>query len=286
MSGHPIWYVVYGALAAGVFEETGRFVAFTILRRRYQGVRTAVSYGIGHGGMEVVLVLGLTMVNYLIIAVMINTGHAGIFPSDMVTALVTAPPSTVIVPILDRVIAMVLHVSLSVIVWTAVTHARRRWLFPVAIVLHAIADTPAAFARAGKLSSIAMTESLTGVVALVVAVVAVYLFRQARAEEKRTVPDLVAAAIPSLSEYSVVIRSLSDPGVLGTIASRSKMRDLCCPPIIRVARVGGKVAQARRTAPDPDRHTGRHIDRLEWSHPGAGCEDARAGGGCHHRILG
>ena len=63
-----IWlYGLYGGLAAGIFEEVGRFLAFKLVLRKQRDRVTALSYGIGHGGVEAFLLLGMTMVNNLII---------------------------------------------------------------------------------------------------------------------------------------------------------------------------------------------------------------------------
>ena len=47
IAGSPYLYMLYGALAAGVFEETGRYIAFRWLigKRRYPERDTAVTYG-------------------------------------------------------------------------------------------------------------------------------------------------------------------------------------------------------------------------------------------------
>nr|WP_263849892.1 YhfC family intramembrane metalloprotease [Lentilactobacillus parafarraginis] len=42
---HPYIYVAYGALAAGVFEETGRFIGFRYLKKRVSGFQTAIATG-------------------------------------------------------------------------------------------------------------------------------------------------------------------------------------------------------------------------------------------------
>ena len=54
LNASPWLYALYGALAAGVFEETGRYFAFSVLltKRSYPERDTAVTYGIGHGGFE------------------------------------------------------------------------------------------------------------------------------------------------------------------------------------------------------------------------------------------
>ena len=64
----PWLYVLYGVLAAGIFEETGRLLAFYSMKRKYKDVGTAVSYGIGHGGFEAIVVVGLGMVNAIILS--------------------------------------------------------------------------------------------------------------------------------------------------------------------------------------------------------------------------
>ena len=66
-----IWlYGLYGGLAAGVFEETGRFLAIKLFLKNEREPITALSYGIGHGGAEAILLVGVTMVNNLVLAVM------------------------------------------------------------------------------------------------------------------------------------------------------------------------------------------------------------------------
>jgi uncharacterized membrane protein YhfC len=52
---------LYGGLAAGSFEELGRFILFTWLLKKYRDYKSGISFGIGWGGIEAVL-LTLTMV--------------------------------------------------------------------------------------------------------------------------------------------------------------------------------------------------------------------------------
>jgi uncharacterized membrane protein YhfC len=48
-------YVLYGGLAAGVFEETARLLGFSLVLRRYRKREDSVTFGIGHGGIEAIL---------------------------------------------------------------------------------------------------------------------------------------------------------------------------------------------------------------------------------------
>ena len=49
-----LWALVLG-LFPGVFEETGRFIAFKTVLKNRRNRETSISYGIGHGGIEVIL---------------------------------------------------------------------------------------------------------------------------------------------------------------------------------------------------------------------------------------
>ena len=149
-----IWlYAVYGGLMAGLFEESGRFVAFkTVLRRKRGNNANALMYGAGHGGFEVFYLLGVTMISSLVMSVMLNAGMA-----DKLTAGVTGPealsqlnatftalsktaPPLFLVGVVERLAAVALHISLSVLVWFGAKNNKRFWLYPLAVLLHALVD--------------------------------------------------------------------------------------------------------------------------------------------------
>lgn len=151
--GNTWYYALYGGLAAGVFEETGRFIAMKwLLRKRAGRALTGIAYGLGHGGVEMLILFGVTMISNLVIAIMINTGHSDIL-------LATVPPEaqaaalgqlegiksltvgSMAIGLWERISALVLQVSLSLFVWKAVCGGGR-WilLFPVAILVHALVD--------------------------------------------------------------------------------------------------------------------------------------------------
>ncbi|MDR0538038.1 MAG: YhfC family intramembrane metalloprotease [Tannerellaceae bacterium] len=69
---------------AGLFEETARFISFKILKKKYNGIGTGLAYGIGHGGIEAVLLAGLSMIVSIVFCIMINT--VGIRFSQSVSA--------------------------------------------------------------------------------------------------------------------------------------------------------------------------------------------------------
>lgn len=184
INANPCLYMLYGGLAAGLFEETGRFAAFRCLltKRRFPERVNAVTYGIGHGGVEAVLTLGGGYVTLLVLAAYLARGNE---PAALALAggsaealavlrasLAATTPTTVLLGMLERGAAMLLHIALSCFVFLA-ARDRTQWTwFPFAVALHAIADMPAALYQRGLLP--------LGVVELWAWVVALYALRSAR----------------------------------------------------------------------------------------------------------
>ena len=151
--GNTWYYALYGGLAAGLFEETGRFLGMKfLLKKEPDGPLPAVAYGVGHGGMEILMIFGITMISNIIVSLVINAGQ--------VDAILSAVPAEtreqvegqfmklqdlnagqLLLGLWERVSALTLHLGLSVIVWTAVRKGGK-WLalFPAAILLHALVD--------------------------------------------------------------------------------------------------------------------------------------------------
>ena len=153
IQGNVLYYALYGGLMAGLFEETGRFLSMKFLMKKEpSGIKPGIAYGIGHGGAEVILIFALSMVSLLVMSVMVNTGTTDVLLSKtpaeaqaQLTAqfdqLRSASPGTYLLGLWERCSALVLHVGLSVLVWVAVRRGGKwLWLFPVAILLHALVD--------------------------------------------------------------------------------------------------------------------------------------------------
>jgi uncharacterized membrane protein YhfC len=142
-----IWlYGLYGGLAAGLFEETGRLVAFKTALRRHQEPVTALAYGVGHGGTEAILLVGVTMVFNLVVLALSAGGALPASLQPTLDRLLATPASDFLLSALERVSAIALHVSLSVLVFAAANG--RAGLYPAAIALHGVGDCLAVVAAA------------------------------------------------------------------------------------------------------------------------------------------
>ena len=182
-----IWYyALYGGLAAALFEETGRFLAMKFVLKKEPGTAlTAVGYGIGHGGIEMLLIYGITMISNLVLSVLINSGQADTLFANVpaeaqvqvqaqFSQLETLGFGTVLVGIWERCSALILQLGLSVIVWTAVRRGGKwLWLFPAAFLLHFVVD--AVTVILAKTVSMVAVETVVFAMALAVGAIAFML---------------------------------------------------------------------------------------------------------------
>ena len=161
INGNTAAYVLYGTLMAGVFEECGRHIVFKFILKKNRTRENAVLYGIGHGGIEILTVLLPLMITYLAIAVLFSTGST----QEALKALqITEETAAAALPsvqaaaafgyadmgmnIVERLIAMLMHIGLSVIVFYGFIRMKKGYL-ALAILLHMLADTFAALYQRG-----------------------------------------------------------------------------------------------------------------------------------------
>lgn len=173
-----IWiYGLYGGLAAGIFEETGRYLAFRLALRGRRGRIAALSYGLGHGGCEAFLLLGVTYINNLIL--LFTAAAGGNLAPELAGAaeqLAAIPAAMYLWAGLERAAAIAFHMACSVLVFTAATRPGKRWLFPAAIALHAAMDFAAVTANAYL--PVALTELLVAAWSLAAVWLAARVYRK------------------------------------------------------------------------------------------------------------
>ena len=155
--GSPWLYALYGGLMAALFEETGRFAAFkTVLKKNRNKDVNALMYGAGHGGFESAALMGTTAINNVVYSIMINTGQAETLKQTMsgevlaqfenaIRTLLKTPSYEFLMGGIERIFAIALQISLSVLVWFAVKKKGKGYLFPLAIFIHFFVDAVTAF---------------------------------------------------------------------------------------------------------------------------------------------
>ena len=190
IQGNVLYYALYGGLMAGLFEETGRFLSMKfLLKKEPTETKPGVSYGLGHGGVEMLILFGFSMISVLTMAVMVNAGQTDALlaktPEASQAALTaqfeqlkTTSAGTYLYGLWERLSAITLHLGLSILVWAAVRKGGKwLWLFPAAILLHALVDALAVILS--KSASILVIELIVMALAIAVAGLAWLIARKA-----------------------------------------------------------------------------------------------------------
>ncbi len=141
-----IWIVVL-ALTAGLFEEVGRYVGYRwLMGKETKTWGKAVMYGLGHGGLESILLVGglglLTLINLIALS---NMSPSALPPDQLplvqqqLAAINAMPPWLPLVGAFERLMTLPVQVAFSVMVLQVFTRGRLVWLW-LAILAHALVD--------------------------------------------------------------------------------------------------------------------------------------------------
>lgn len=178
---NPWLYAVYGGLTAGILEETARFLVYRTMMKDSVGRENAVLFGIGFGGLECIMVLGLTVLSTLIMSVSFNSMGAEAFAAqyanseyqvvlDTIAEINAISPFAGVMNCVERAAVFTLQIELSVLVFGAV-RLEKFWLYPVSILLHSVVGLLAGLYRTNVITSVYLLEVL-----LVVFAAAVFFF--------------------------------------------------------------------------------------------------------------
>ena len=190
ISESVILYTITGALLAGIFEETGRLIAFKTILKKRTNRETAISYGIGHGGFEAIFLLGMTGISNLVYSAMISSGtyqtlidQAAAGGAD-VSALEALPeqlasltPLMGCLSVSERAFAILGHIAFSIVVFYAVRNSRIS-IYLLAIALHALYDVPAALYQKGVINMYVCEVILAVFAVIVFAIVYVGFYKK------------------------------------------------------------------------------------------------------------
>ncbi|TYQ16720.1 UNVERIFIED_CONTAM: putative membrane protein YhfC [Acetivibrio alkalicellulosi] len=141
----PLLLILFMALSAALFEETARFLAFTLLLKERQVWKCGIAFGIGHGGIEAILLVGMTYVNNIVLSVMINTGNFHSFLQDKLdneaieqiyVALMETPFQTFLAAGIERTMVILIHIALSVMILEGIVRKQKLMFYFLAVIFH------------------------------------------------------------------------------------------------------------------------------------------------------
>lgn len=158
----PFLYVFTMAFTAGLFELAGRYAVARILKGKLDYSRSLAA-GLGHGGIEAIVIAGSTMVTNLVFIFMINTGNfdmrleearaAGMDAAQMELTitqlegiryqLVDYPPAMFLLGGFERILAVACHAAMSTIVCYGVAHKKVWPCLVLCLGIHTLIDLSA-----------------------------------------------------------------------------------------------------------------------------------------------
>lgn len=152
------YYVVYClilAMTAALFEVVARFGVAKILQKKIN-YEQGVAAGLGHGGIEAILIVGMTYINNLLYAVMINSGTfaqtieavvatdtTGMAEAQLLAiqaSLVEAPSYLFYLAGYERVLTVIFHTAMSLLVCYLVYKKKAVLGVSIAFVAHFLVD--------------------------------------------------------------------------------------------------------------------------------------------------
>lgn len=156
---HYVLYCLALAFTAGLFEAAGRYAVAKIMAKNLTFERGTAA-GLGHGGIEAMLIVGITYINNLIYAWMINSGSfrlisgingsAAVPPEDMAvyneSLLAVQEILTGTGPVIfylagyERILTMIFHVAMSLLVCYCVWKGKGIKGILICLALHTAVD--------------------------------------------------------------------------------------------------------------------------------------------------
>lgn len=190
---HLFLYAFTLGFTAGLFELAGRYAAAKLMRKNLTCKRSLAA-GLGHGGIEAMLLIGTAYINNLAYILLINSGSFDAILAQVaatgvdVTALelvrdslLTTSPFLFLLAGFERILTMIAHAAMSMLVCYGVAQKRTGICVLVCLGIHTFIDTTAGISLlAGNTLSQTAAYAIIYTILTAVAVVSVLLLRDIR----------------------------------------------------------------------------------------------------------
>lgn len=139
----PFWLLLFLSFTAGLFEETIKYIfARTALKHKLSS-RSALTFGLGHGYMEIILIVVLPLLSMFIIMLFLSFPNtAPLLAIDEPTKqLITTNFNSLTIPLIslslwERACALMIHISITVIMFKYLNLNKKKLALLLPILLH------------------------------------------------------------------------------------------------------------------------------------------------------
>ena len=179
-------YAFYGGFTAALFEEVGRFLAMKYVMKNRLDKYNALMFGAGYSGFEALVVTAMSYVNNISVSMLINNGTFGQLLQDMtadqrqetisgLSGLWTMEPYQFFMGGVERIFAMIVQISLTIIVYKAVKDNKPSF-FITAFLIHLVVDFVSIIA--GSTFPVIAAELVIGVISIAIGIYARKIYRE------------------------------------------------------------------------------------------------------------
>jgi uncharacterized membrane protein YhfC len=167
-------YVPYVALMAGLLEETGRFIMLNFIYKKSRQWKDGLAFGIGHGGIETILILGISNFTMLTYANLINTGKfEDLFVNQEIKEslipvqqqLIEASSALLYFGTFERICAIVIHIALSILILYGIKTGEKNILL-YCVLIHALFNIPAGLFQKEIITNLFVLEGILGIISI------------------------------------------------------------------------------------------------------------------------
>lgn len=182
IKSNKIIYIAFLAVTAGIFEEGGRYLGYKYFMRNRLNWKDGIAFGIGHAGIEAMVLVGAPMINNILFSSIINLGSFNLVMEKMPQAQAAALKDSLIntssymflLGGFERIFVIIFQIALSIIVLEGILKNNKKYLID-AVLIHTLVDYLAGFNP-----NIFITE----VIMLAVAVVSFKFLRKSKGRFK------------------------------------------------------------------------------------------------------
>jgi uncharacterized membrane protein YhfC len=136
------------AFTAALFETTGRYIGFKFLLKDGREWEDGAAYGIGHGGIESILLVGIPYLFNIICSLLTYTGAAG---GVSLQALMLTPSVLFLAAGVERFFTILVHIALSLMVLYGIKTERKIYIL-LCLLIHTAVDGGIGVMQAVKVS--------------------------------------------------------------------------------------------------------------------------------------
>ena len=154
VENHYVVYCLALGLTAALFEVVGRYASAKIMSRNLTFTK-GFAAGLGHGGIEAMILVGMTYISNLLYAAMINTGAIegviaqteamGVEVSSevyaLVDTLVNSPAYMYLLGGYERILAMIGHVAMTLVVFYFMSKEETLKGIGICVLYHFVMDS-------------------------------------------------------------------------------------------------------------------------------------------------